>query len=247
MKNKMQLIKELGIKKINLDFMYGLNYQNNEDILATIELIKMLNPEQVTVYEMRYNMVNQNTNINRDKMFEQYSIFYNGLISLGYNGKFGQNTFSKFNDEGLSSYLRYRVKECIPYKGFGISAQSMSSIGISYNVGKGEQDYSKCIENNSIYENDIYKLTSEELVAKYIAISLYYGEFNIEVINRLIKSDAKEVYKYEIEYLLVNKLATIEGSVIKLTENGFKYYGAVGSLFYSKKHKEYLQRGEIID
>ena len=33
---------------------------------------------------------------------------------------------------------------------------------------------------------------------------------------------------------------------IKLTDKGFKYYGAIGSLFYSNKHKQYLIGSEKI-
>lgn len=105
-KNKMKMMKNLGIQKINLDFMYGLNNETDESILDTIDLIKILNPEQVTIYEMRYNMVNEQTKITKDKLYEQYILFYKELIKIGYKGKIGQNTFSRFNDDGVSSYLR---------------------------------------------------------------------------------------------------------------------------------------------
>ena len=46
-----------GIKKINLDFMYGLQGQDEATIRQDLELIKRLAPQQVTLYELRTNML----------------------------------------------------------------------------------------------------------------------------------------------------------------------------------------------
>jgi len=235
--DKINLMKYLGIRKINLDFMYGLQGQNICDVKNSLELISYLNSDQVTLYEMRYNMVDQKENNSRDEMLKQYETFYNGLINLGYIGKFGCNTFSRYNDDGVSSYLRYRMKSCTPYKGFGISAQSMSYKGLSYNMGKGETEYSKCIMQNKISEQFTYSLPEKEVIAKYIAISLYYGSFDIDVLNEIlefhnIKETAEQLYHDQLKFLLENECVEIHNQIVTLTKKGFKYYGAVGSVFY---------------
>ena len=130
------LIKKHGIKKINIDFMYGLEGQTLKDLDDAIALVKEMNVEQITLYEMRYNLISKQKKIDREFLFEQYEYIYNKLIDLGYYARFGQNTFSKDEkDLGLSSYLRSRMIDNISYKGFGISAQSKSKIGMSYNIG----------------------------------------------------------------------------------------------------------------
>ena len=240
MKETFNAIRKSGIKKINVDFMYGLKNQTKEDIYKSLECIKELNPDQVTLYEMRYNMVNQKADISKDYLFEQYSIIYDELKKLGYKGKFSQNTFSKYDDFGLSSYLRYRMIDNISYKGFGISAQSKTNNGISYNIGKNHESFEECIKYNSFIESDTYLLPKEELVAKYVMISLYFGMFSLKIISSILNKDAYTYYKKEIDFLVNNKYVNIIDDKCYLTENGFKYYGAVGSLFYSKEVKEWF-------
>lgn len=235
------LIRKNGINKINVDFMYGIYGQKLEDLQTSLECLKQLKPEQVTLYEMRYNLIDNQKFISKEELFNQYKILYDFLIDMGYIGQFGQNTFSlSKTDLGLSSYLKYRMIYNISYKGFGISAQSKSKLGISYNIGKNHEDIDTCFKNNSFYAKDIYMLPKEELVAKYVMISLYYGEFDLKIITDILNEDSKEYYKKELDFLVNNKYINIVDEKIKLTRKGFKYYGAVGALFYSKKVKEWL-------
>ena len=240
MKSTFDIAKKAGIKKINVDFMYGIKNQTIEDIYKSLECIKELNPDQVTLYEMRYNMVSQKADISKELLYKEYSIIYNELIKQGYKARFSQNTFSKYDDFGLSSYLRYRMIDNISYKGFGISAQSKTKDGISYNIGKNHESFDECIKHNSFIESDTYLLPKEELVAKYVMISLYFGMFSLEIISSILKDDAYNYYKKEIDFLIKNKYINIIDNKCYLTKKGFKYYGAVGSLFYSRNVKEWF-------
>ena len=235
------VIRKNGIKKINVDFMYGIFGQKIEDLKASLECLKILKPEHVTLYEMRYNLLKTQKFIDKEDLFNQYKFLYESLIKMGYIGEFGQNTFS-LNDEdlGLSSYLRYRMIHNVSYKGFGIAAQSKSKIGISYNIGKNHEDIDTCFKNDTFLATDIYILPKEELVAKYIMISLYYGEFDLNSISKILGKDANEFYNTELTFLIENKYIKIQNNKVRLTEKGFKYYGAIGALFYSKKAKKWL-------
>lgn len=240
MKNTFDMIRSVGIKKINVDFMYGIKGQELDDIYKSLECVKLLNPEHVTLYEMRYNMVNSKFDISKDLLFEYYDSIYKELIKLGYKGRFSQNTFSKYDDLGLSSYLRYRMIDNISYKGFGISAQSKTKDGISYNIGKNHESFDECISKNTFYEDDTYLLPKEELVAKYVMVSLYFGMFSLDIISNILGEDSYNYYKNEIDYLVNNNYIEIKDNKCYLTELGFKYYGAVGALFYSKNVKEWF-------
>ena len=227
--------KNCGIEKINLDFMYGLEQQTIQDIYSDIETIKYLNPEQVTLYELRTNMLNVNYTLDKDLLFHYYETMYNKLLKLGYNARFGQNTFSKsHSDFGASSYLRNRMLYAKPYKGFGISAQSMNKYGISYNVGKTHKHLSKVLNNNEFIEEYTYILPKQELLSKYIAISGYYGGFSLKIATEILGIDSKQCFEEEINFCTDSNLLTLDNDFLHITKKGFRDYGTVFSLFYKK-------------
>lgn len=224
---------ESGIRKVNLDFMYGLQGQSEKTISQDLELIKHLMPQQVTLYELRANMISNKTVCSKAELFEQYSQFHEGLITLGYNGRFGQNTFSlDASDEGVSSYLRERMLNGAAYKGFGLSAQSMSSYGVSYNVGKLSLEPQKILDSVGYPEEYTYLLPAQELTAKYLAISAYNGSFSI---RRLKEMGVNEESMMETLDFLINQRYVYRGEDdrIYVSKKGFVHYGAIFSLLYS--------------
>ena len=235
-------IKNSNIDILNLDIMYGFNEQTEAMMKNTIFALRALQPEQVTLYEMRYNRNNlPSDSLSRESLFRQYEYFYNELTDMGYKARFGQNTFSMNDDEGVSSYLYSRMFRCAPYKGFGISAQSMSPKGISYNIFKSS-DSIRLPEFDKIIADSSYMLPPVETAAKYICISLYSGRFDTDILRKILKCDPFEHYKEEFNFLLKNGYISMEGNICCLTRKGFMYYGAVGALFWSGHHKnEYLK------
>lgn len=118
------------------------------------------------------------------------------MIRLGYYGEFGRNTFSRgAHDMGLSSYLRHRMFDGWQYKGFGISAQSMSKYGVSYNLGKNGSvskmvDKDWLINNGYSYEaSTYYQLPRQELLNKFIAISGYSGGFSLPAAREIFRTE----------------------------------------------------------
>lgn len=225
--------KNIGIRKINIDLMYGLQGQNEESILIDLRIIKQLQPEQVTLYELRTNMIGNASIPNKTSLYNQYRLLYTELMKLGYNGRFGQNTFSKnSNDFGVSSYLRSRMLDGASYKGFGIAAQSMCSTGIAYNVGKSARDISSLLKQNSYNEEYTYLLPPVELASKYIAIGGYSSSFSMKRLSEIFGCDATVKYKHQIDWCIKNEYINIERDRIYITPKGYKYYGAVLSLFF---------------
>lgn len=238
------LLYKHNIEKINLDLMYGMNNQSTDSIFDTLSVIDKLNPEHVTTYETRFNsngLIPQSF-INREYTYKEYIDIFNNLIEKGYKSDFGMNTFTKYNDKGLSSYLYHRMFNFIPYKGFGISAQSCSDLGVTYNCGKNKTIYNESFINNEIDEEDIYKLPKDEVIGKYISIAMYSGRFSLNILSNILKEDAKSVYKEELDFLIKNDYINIDSNnIVILTKEGFKYYGAVASLFYGKENLKYLE------
>lgn len=232
----MEHTHKAGIQKINLDLMYGLPRQNLESLKNDILTVKELNPEQVTLYELRTNQLSTDYQIDSELCYHQYCRLFNELIELGYIGEFGQNTFSRnAEDKGLSSYLRRRMFEGKQYKGFGISAQSMSEFGLSYNKGKNLDDLTRILDETTCESHNYYALPPKEVFSKFIAISGYSGGFSLDTCRRLYGNDFERDFHDVIETLENNQLISINGDRLQLTKKGFKNYGSILSMFYLKK------------
>ena len=226
------MAESIGIKKVNLDFMYGFQGQDEASICRDLELIGHLHPQQVTLYELRTNMLASNTALSKEALYDQYSQYYEGIIGMGYKGRFGQNTFSmNADDEGVSSYLRERMINGASYKGFGLSAQSMSCAGVSYNVGKLSKNPMQHLNDRGYQEEYTYLLPSKERVAKYMAISAYHGSFSV---NKLLELGInKDFLDKRLDLCFSQGLLSMgENDRIAITKKGFVHYGAVFSLFY---------------
>lgn len=229
--------EKYNIKKINIDLMYGLNGQSKKDLKNNVKLIKYLMPSQVTLYEMRTNILSIKEYKSKKQLFNQYKYLFKQIKKLGYFGSFGQNTFSLDNqDVGLSSYLKNRMIKFMNYKGFGISAQSKADNGIAYNLGKTPMDLIECLNIGSFDYEDVYILPKEEMLAKYVAVSGYYGKFDIDIMSQILNEDSYNYFKKEIEFLQRNKYIKLENRNIIITSKGFKYYGAILAMFYPEKN-----------
>jgi oxygen-independent coproporphyrinogen-3 oxidase len=231
--DKMNLLHQAGIRKINLDLMYGLRGQTLETLPLDVESIKRLNPEQVTLYELRTNMTGESMKWNKETLYEGYAFLFSKLCALGYHAQFGQNTFTrKPDDQGVSSYLRHRMIDGTAYKGFGLSAQSMCSDGLSYNIGKNATEIGKLIPRATYDEEFTYRLPATELASKYIAIGAYHGSFSLTRLSEILGEDARIHYATQLSFCLSHGLIVIgEDDTVSCTREGFKYYGAIFSLF----------------
>jgi oxygen-independent coproporphyrinogen-3 oxidase len=232
MREWLAMAERTGIKKVNLDFMYGFQGQNEASIGRDLELIGRLRPHQVTLYELRTNMLTSNASLSKEELYDQYSRYYDGITGMGYKGRFGQNTFSmNADDEGVSSYLRERMINGASYKGFGLSAQSMSRTGVSYNVGKLSKNPMQALNDSGYQEEYTYLLPSKEQAAKYMAISAYHGSFSV---NRLLELGIdKDFLDERLGFCFSQGLLSLgENDRIVVTKKGFAHYGAVFSLFY---------------
>lgn len=232
MSDGLAMAEKIGIKKVNLDFMYGFQGQNEASIDRDLELIGHLHPHQVTLYELRTNMLTSNASLSKEELYDQYSQYYDGITGMGYKGRFGQNTFSMdADDEGVSSYLRERMINGASYKGFGMSAQSMSRAGVSYNVGKLSKNPMQDLNDRGYQKEYTYLLPSKELVAKYMAISAYNGSFSV---NKLLELGIDRDFLAErLDFCFSQGLLSIgENDRVVVTKKGFLHYGAVFSLFY---------------
>lgn len=232
LKEKLIMAHEAGLRTLNVDMMYGLRGQSYRDTEADLQQIALLEPDEVTLYELRTNMLQEAASSSAEERYRVYEALYDGLHSLGYLAPFGQNTFSRRAGEmGCSSYLRRRMTEGVAYKGFGISAQSMSGAGVSYNTAKNAAVLP--ISAESYEQGDTYLLPPQELMAKYIAIAAYCGRFSLRVASEKLGADAAALLAAPLRFCLERGLVQQEEEIIRITRKGFCHYGAVFSLFHS--------------
>ncbi|MGC8141144.1 hypothetical protein ACP3W2_27345, partial [Salmonella enterica] len=76
-----------------------------------------------------------------------------------------------------------------------------------------------------------YLLPENEIAAKYIAIAAYSGVFSISVLSSLLKQDASQTYREQLDFCFGKGFLRQKGDRIQITEKGFEHYGAVFSLF----------------
>lgn len=231
-------IRNAGDFKINLDFMYGFGFQDAGDTESLDRTaVEQLVPEQVTLYELRTNQLSDYESCTPESRQSQYDRWYDILNSLGYIGRYGQNTFSTNpRDYGVSSYIRHRMLDGGDYKGFGISAQSMSGGNVDYNVGKNAADILSLIPTDNGHGTfdaaEHYKLPIKEKFAKFVCISAYSGGFSLRIARERFYPDFTERFGDILDYLSGIGAIEIAADRINLTRRGFGHYGPVLSLFY---------------
>jgi len=240
--------RKVGFKKINLDIMYGLPNQTLQSWEETLRFIIGFQPDQISVYETRYKdslLSNQSSCLDLDVLIRMYELSYALLTDAGYSALYGSSAFTKNpQDEGLSSYLRKRTTEFIPYLGLGIGSQSMTSKYLSYNYGKNKFSLSGYIDavNAGRPLEFYYQLPQDELCAKYIAIAFYLGYIHYKNLEQRLGFDFLATYKDQIAFLTEHGLIGITDDKITLTREGYCVYHGIIALFHSNVVQEYISR-----
>lgn len=245
--SKINMIRNAGGFKINVDFMYGFNFHDFNAVGDSERIaLEQLNPDQVTVYELRTNQLNNYGIATPTERAYLYEKWYHLLRELGYIGGYGQNTFSvDRHDYGVSSYIRHRMHDGGDYKGFGISAQSMSDGNVEYNVGKNAKDILSLIPTGKIPKDatfealEHYDLPVAEKFAKFVCISAYSGGFNWRKAKERFYPDFFERFGTVLDFLINRQNVYGNGDIIisndriSVTKDGFRHYGPLFSLFYN--------------
>jgi len=106
-------IRRAGFCRFNIDLMYGFADQSPETWRTTVEQTIALEPEYITLYQMRYKgtqIQEQAARVTRRMAHELEEIARDRLLAAGYAGTPGKNTYSRLpGDVGTSDYLTERV------------------------------------------------------------------------------------------------------------------------------------------
>jgi oxygen-independent coproporphyrinogen-3 oxidase len=240
-------IRDAGFRRFNVDLMYGFADQSPDAWRTTVEQTIALGPEYITLYRVRYKgtrIQDQAARVTRQAVNELEAIARDLLLSAGYAGTPGKNTYSRVpGDVGTSDYLTERVIKGTPYLGLGLGAQSLSHHTLSYNLGaatKSLQPYLRAVDAGRLPLQDLYHLPLDVAMAKMIAVSFYFGEVHRDHFRARFGVQLENHFPREVAFVLQRGLMEVAGPYLRLTPNGAEHFNGVVALFYAGAVKEYL-------
>jgi oxygen-independent coproporphyrinogen III oxidase len=240
-------IRAAGFSRFNVDVMYGFADQSIESWQATLAHAIALGPEYITLYRMRYKLTrisDQSSRVRMDDVRAQSALAKKMLSEAGYWGTPGKNTYSKtVGDVGTSEYLTKRVIEGMPYLGIGLGAQSFTHTTISYNdgsVGKNLLPYFRSVDADRLPMQDLYDLPASQMMAKFVAVSFYFGEINYEAFAKKFGVTVEEAFPAEVAWVREQGLMEDTGATLRLTSEGARHFNGVIALFFAPSVQQYL-------
>lgn len=252
-------IRAAGFQSFNVDLMYGfplplsVRRSGIDPWGQTIQDCIALAPEHITLYRMRYKgtkMAHLQDRVSLAQVNAQAALAHELLTKNGFCGMTGKNTYSKVNS-GCSDYLDKRVREAVPYLGFGLGAQSFSHFTLAYNLGavtKSMGQYLKSVELNRLPIQDLYHLPRELAMGKMVSVSFYYGGIDLQAFQNCFGASLETTHAESVRFALDHGLMQYTGhcgilpgnSRLQLTSIGKRHFGGCVALFYSPAVQSYL-------
>ena len=185
-KEKIKLIKSVGITNINVDLIYALKNQSLKDLEDDLDNILSLDITHISTYSLMIEehtklYIKKETNISEELDFEMYNLIRNKLKENGFN-HYEVSNFSKTGYESKHNLVYWNNEH---YYGFGMSASSYIE-----NVRKtNTSSFNDYLKGNYVKEKEIL---NEKDILSY---ALILGFRKIKGIN---KQEFLDKYKVDI-------------------------------------------------
>ncbi len=216
-----QLVQETGFENINIDIMIGLPNQTIQDIKKTLEEIKKLNPNHVSVYSL---IVEENTKMDQliatgelqlpDEELERQMYWYvkNTLELNGYK----HYEISNFAKEGKESKHNTNCWEQKEYIGLGVAAHSYLN-GVRYSNASFTETGDWNFKDKTVQERQSLEVQKKE----YMLLGLRKIEgVSIQKFKEKFVDNPIFLFREEIEKLVEKQLLEVDGDWIRLTTKG---------------------------
>ena len=240
-------VRRAGFRTLNLDLMYGLLRQGEDDLRASLEHAVALDPEVITLYRMRYKgtrIAAEGAGVDRERVVAEQELAHGLLAAAGYHANPGKNAFSRDPaDPGTSAYLTARVGRGTPYLGLGLGAQTFTGTLLGYNQGaasKRLEPYLRAVAEGRPPLQDLYWLPRSEGMAKMIAVSFYFGEIDRRAFELRFGLPLEACFPEEVRFLVRHRLMEARDGRLSLTHRGARVLNGVIALFYSPRVKAHL-------
>lgn len=236
--NTYELARKAGFNNINIDFIIGLPKQNMEDIDEMLNLVKILQPEHISMYslileedtKLKEKIDNGILELPDDELERQmYWKAKNELQSMGYK-HYEISNFAKVGYEAKHNLNCWDQKE---YIGFGIGAHSYTD-NVRYsnisNLDEYIENYRKDKQEDNILVHE--KQDIESQMKEYIMLGLRKIDgISCSKFNSKFNKDVFDVFGDEIQELLKQDLIEVSCDCIKLTNKGIDFANLVWQEF----------------
>lgn len=247
-------IKSFKNVSLNLDFIYGLPFQDEEKYIKTISKAAKLSPDRLAVFSYAHvpwlkkpqKKLEQYGLPSVDKKIKLFQVAYKILTESGYTS-IGLDHFAKKDDEltiALKNKKLHRnfqgystVKTTGQVYALGVSGISQLENAYMQNT-KNIKDYIKSIEEGKFPIEKVYFLNKNEKIIRaiiesimcnmYVSYSEIAKQFNVSVndVFEITKVDKKDLKVFEKEDLI-----TINGDGIDLTKQGQFFMRNIAAAF----------------
>ena len=231
-KDTYNTMKKVGFENINVDLMIGLPNQTISDVKDSLNEIIKLNPTHVSVYSL---IVEENTKMEKlinnkelqlpDEELERQMYWYvkNTLELNGYN----HYEISNFAKKGKESKHNLNCWEQKEYIGLGLAAYSYLN-GVRYGNTSNIEKYINVQDflNRSELEESGFRIVDEvqsleDKRKEYMLLGLRKIDgVSIQNFKEKFVENPIFLFRKELEKLVNEKLITIDGDSIKLTNKG---------------------------
>jgi oxygen-independent coproporphyrinogen-3 oxidase len=196
---KISLCRSKGINNINIDFIYGFNFETIKMLKKDLKLILKLNPEHISTYSL---MIEDNTllKINNFKKIDEDmdALMYQTICKILKKHKYNHYEVSNFAKKGFSSIHNLRYWQNKEYYGFGASASGYID-NIRYT---NTLSLTKYLSGEYSGEKEI--LTKKDIMDNHLMLGFRLVEgINISEFENLYNTKLAD--NYPIKPLLKNK------------------------------------------
>ena len=221
------LARELGFNNINVDLMTGLPNQSIKDIKQSLEDICRLNPEHISVYSL---IVEESTPIQKlidngelelpDEETERQMYWYvKDYLELNGYKHYEISNFAKPGFESEHNLDCWNQKE---YIGFGAGAYSYLNKKRFGNISNLEKYIQNCNSNN--FEKNVILEEAQDKnqqMNEYMILGLRKIDgISIQKFEEKFNENPILLFRKELQKLYEDKLLTIDGDIIKLSNKG---------------------------
>ncbi len=246
--NVIKMIKDKGIKKLNIDLMYGTPGQTMESWLNTINIALTTGVTGVSLYN--YMLIDKPSNIFK-KMHNEIpelpdeemrtEMFYKAaeiLTKNGYMGYFGD----EFSLPGFkNAYVTKPWEECLEQMSLGCFVQGLIKNHWFFNETEIKK-YEEYVENDIIPAHVGSLIRPNDELRRRMILGVKTGAINIEEYKKYTGVDFRDLYADIIADLEEKGLVILTDTDLEVVgSKGWYYLDNISKAFFEDKYKRYPQ------
>ena len=233
-----ELAKSIGYTSISHDLVFGLPKQHLSDIQSTIEKTLRLMPDRISLYSYAHvPWIKGNGQRGYDendlpKDEEKRLLYENSkelLEKAGYL-EVGMDHFALEHDDLAKAmqtktlhrnFMGYTTQNTAMMIGLGMSSISDSWFGFAQNE-KSVEDYIQRVSENKLPVFRGHLLNEEDLIIRRHILNLMC-HFETIIEDNSIVTTLFQAIQVRLKEMISDKLVTIEGNCVKITEKGIPF------------------------